>query len=102
MDCTGRAQTLNLTFTIIAALREKFAGVRISRDARNRIGVLDVNFIIPAKKLRSGSGTFGPSDIFLSSVRFSFFFFFVLGPSIVLFEFFVGIIIFFAYTHERV
>lgn len=59
MDCIGRAQTLNLTFTIIATLRGRFAGTRVpGRDAgADRTRCSDVNFIILAKKLRSGSGS---------------------------------------------
>lgn len=61
MDCIGRAQTLNLTFTIIAALR---GGLHTA--PRNTVGwrdrtMFDVNFIILAKKLRPGSS---PSDPF--------------------------------------
>lgn len=75
MDCIGRAQTLNLTFTIIAALRGDAPAARPARprgrcDAEGEAGtgggraMLDVNFIILAKKLRPGSG---PSDRFSRS-----------------------------------
>jgi len=66
MDCIGRAQTLNLTFTIIATLRGGLRGTpqgavgSARRTARNGT-VLDVNFIILAKKLRPGGS---PSDRF--------------------------------------
>lgn len=61
MDCIGRAQTLNLTFTIIAALRGGLRGApRGTRGWRDRT-MFDVNFIILAKKLRPGSS---PSDPF--------------------------------------
>lgn len=90
MDCIGRAQTLNLTFTIIAALR---GGLREApRDTggwRDRT-MLDVNFIILAKKLRPGSS---PSDPFSLS-RFAS----VAAPAPVVllffhFEFFFAVII---------
>lgn len=75
MDCIGRAQTLNLTFTIIAALR---GGMRArggaslaigreewSRGTQRNTTMHDVNFIIPAKKLRPDSGSPG-AIVFLS------------------------------------
>lgn len=67
MDCIGRAQTLNLTFTIIAALRGGMCGG--SRGMRRDDGMramLDVNFIIPAKKLRPGSS---PNDRYSFCLR---------------------------------
>jgi len=88
MDCIGRAQTLNLTFTIIAALREGMYGA--SRGERyNGTGstMLDVNFIILAKKLRPGSSSshrfsfslsLRPSFIPLSLLRYLLYFYFLL------------------------
>lgn len=69
MDCIGRAQTLNLTFTIIAALRgggcaRARARRRESRRGSSTTMLPDVNFIILAKKLRPGSS---PSDRFSRS-----------------------------------
>lgn len=71
MDCIGRAQTLNLTFTIIAALRGGAARIRDTGGWRNTRGRErgwdDVNFIILAKKLRPSESTESGSLFLLAS-----------------------------------
>lgn len=71
MDCIGRAQTLNLTFTIIAALRGGAARIRDTGGWRNTGGGRgwdDVNFIILAKKLRPSESTESGSLFLLASI----------------------------------
>lgn len=70
MDCIGRAQTLNLTFTIIAALRGGAARIRDTGETLGRGGGGgwdDVNFIILAKKLRPSESTESGSLFLLAS-----------------------------------
>lgn len=78
MDCIGRAQTLNLTFTIIAALRGgapargradgRAGGPRAgaTESVRRDRTMLDVNFIIPGEKVTTRYSS-SPSDRFSRS-----------------------------------